>query len=59
MTQLNHKIKSADFETQDQRYQELSPLAKDLIQGLIEVDPEKRLELGEARNHPFLCSIPI
>ena len=42
-----------DYEMYDEIWEEISDDAKDLIQNLLEVDPENRITLREAISHPW------
>ena len=53
---LNNNIKEGEFIKNRKRYQELSPQVKDLIEGLLCKDVDKRLKVQEALNHPWISS---
>jgi serine/threonine protein kinase len=42
------------FEMEDEFWQCVSDEAKDLVRRLLEIDPEKRISLPDAMNHPWL-----
>ena len=48
---LNRKC---EFDLNDQFYQRLSPNARNFLQGLLEIDPTKRMKCKEALDHSFL-----
>lgn len=48
------KIKTAEFSFEDPVWNSVSDLAKDLISGLLTVDPKKRLKIGQVVRHPWL-----
>jgi serine/threonine protein kinase len=52
------KIKTAEFSFDDPVWDSVSDSAKDLITGLLTVDPKKRLKIGQLIRHPWLreCS---
>lgn len=54
MSTLNALIKDGNFMRNRERYRVLSPLAKDLIESLICKDPNRRLTVQQAAEHPWL-----
>lgn len=54
MNQLDGKISEGDFIRNRKRYQALSSLAKDLIEGLMNKDCDNRLTVTQALKHPWL-----
>ena len=54
MNQLNELIREGNFIKNRERYQALSPLAKDLIEGLMWKDVNQRLTVRQAFEHPWL-----
>ena len=54
MNVLNQTIKNGEFDKNHPNYQALSALAKNLIEGLINTDAERRLTVQQALNHPWL-----
>ena len=54
MNQLNELIREGNFIKNRERYQALSPLAKDLIEGLMCKDVNQRLTVRQAFEHPWL-----
>lgn len=48
------KIKTAEFSFEDPVWSSVSDLAKDLITGLLTVDPKKRLKINQVVRHPWL-----
>eukprot|EP00919_Chromeraceae_sp_WS-2016_P054010 GHVR01128209.1.p1 GENE.GHVR01128209.1~~GHVR01128209.1.p1 ORF type:complete len:523 (+),score=110.21 GHVR01128209.1:268-1836(+) len=53
------KIISGKYPTTGPRWEAISPLAKDFVSKLLELDPEKRLSAREALSHPWMrCEAP-
>lgn len=48
---INEQIKNGLYNQSRPEYYKLSEQAKDLIQGLLEVEVDKRLTVGQALNH--------
>jgi len=46
--------RKSEFDLNDQFYQKMSPNAKSFLQGLLEINPNKRMKCNEALEHPFL-----
>lgn len=42
------------YDIEDEFWNCVDDEAKDLVRGLLEIDPEKRLTLQEAKNHKWL-----
>lgn len=52
--QIRKRILKGKFRTQSRAWQSISPSARDLIQKLLETDPNKRLSAEQALQHPWL-----
>ncbi|CAD5207109.1 unnamed protein product [Bursaphelenchus okinawaensis] len=48
------RIRSAEFSFDDPVFENVSDMAKDLITGLLTIDPKKRLTLAELCRHPWI-----
>ncbi|CAG5112744.1 Oidioi.mRNA.OKI2018_I69.chr2.g6939.t1.cds [Oikopleura dioica] len=53
---MKKRIANAEFEFPDREWEMVSDNAKDLIKGLLVVDPEKRMNIEEVMQHPWLIS---
>jgi len=53
---MKKRIASAEFEFPQEEWALVSDNAKDLITGLLTVDPEKRLTISQVLRHPWLVS---
>ena len=51
---LFHKIITGDYEFDDDPWKNISSSAKELIQGLLLVDPKQRTTISQALNSPFI-----
>jgi serine/threonine protein kinase len=51
---LYRKIANAEYEFHPENWAEVSEEAKDLVRGLLTVDPKRRLTVDQALNHPWL-----
>lgn len=58
-TQLFDKIKKGEFQFTSPYWDPISAEAKDLIRGLMTVDPKKRLTAAQALAHPWMKVGPI
>ena len=54
MNALNREIREGTFVKSRERYQALSPLAQDLIEGLMNKDCNTRLTAQQALAHPWM-----
>ncbi|RLN50125.1 hypothetical protein BBJ28_00003901 [Nothophytophthora sp. Chile5] len=52
--EIRQRILKGKFRTQSRAWQAISPSARDLIQKLLETDPDKRFSSEEALQHPWL-----
>ncbi|CEG38642.1 camk protein kinase [Plasmopara halstedii] len=52
--EIRKRILKGKFCTQSRAWQSISPSARDLIQKLLEIDPNKRLSAEQALQHPWL-----
>ncbi|KAJ3085593.1 hypothetical protein HK102_014018 [Quaeritorhiza haematococci] len=52
---LARKIQSANYEFDDPKWEYISESAKDLISKLLVVDPDKRLDIEQTLNHPWIA----
>lgn len=48
------RIKSAEFSFEDPVWQSVSEMAKNLITGLLTIDPNKRITMSELIKHPWI-----
>lgn len=53
---IMERIKLGDFKFEGQQWSAISQPARDLIQGLLTVDPSERLTISEVQNHEWLAS---
>ncbi|KAI1704433.1 protein kinase domain-containing protein [Ditylenchus destructor] len=53
------RIRVAEFSFEDPVWESVSDSAKDLINGLLTVDPKKRLSLSQLAQHPWLVSLGL
>ncbi|XP_028409650.1 ribosomal protein S6 kinase alpha-5-like isoform X2 [Dendronephthya gigantea] len=51
-----NRIKMGDFKFEGQQWSAVSQQARDLIQGLLTVNPSERLTISEVQNHEWLSS---
>ncbi|CAH3043153.1 unnamed protein product [Pocillopora meandrina] len=51
---IMQRITHGDIRFEGQQWESISPAAKDLIKGLLTVDPSKRLKIREVVNHEWL-----
>lgn len=49
-----HKIRAGQFNLDGAEWQQVSESARDLVRGLLTVDPSKRLNMSELLRHPWL-----
>jgi serine/threonine protein kinase/CRP-like cAMP-binding protein len=54
--EIRQRIIKGKFSKQTRTWQSMSPLARDLIEKLLETDPEARLTSAEAMQHPWLAN---
>lgn len=54
MSYLDDKISKGEFLRSRKLYQELSPLAKDFVEGLMNKNVNERLTVSQALKHPWL-----
>lgn len=54
-TELKKMVKSGKF----QKLEKVSPEANDLIQGMLTVDPRKRITINQILSHPWLANINV
>ncbi|CAH0482586.1 unnamed protein product [Peronospora belbahrii] len=52
--EIRKRILEGKYRTQSRAWQFISPSARDLIQKLLEIDPNKRLSAEQAMQHPWL-----
>uniref|UniRef100_M4B4N3 Uncharacterized protein n=1 Tax=Hyaloperonospora arabidopsidis (strain Emoy2) TaxID=559515 RepID=M4B4N3_HYAAE len=52
--EIRKRILQGKFRTQSRAWRSISPSARDLIQKLLEIDPNKRLSAEQALQHPWL-----
>ncbi|CAI5737097.1 unnamed protein product [Hyaloperonospora brassicae] len=52
--EIRRRILTGKFRTQSRAWQSISPSARDLIQKLLEIDPDKRLSAEQALHHAWL-----
>ncbi|CAI5702701.1 hypothetical protein KXD40_003071 [Peronospora effusa] len=52
--EIRKRILKGKYRTQSRAWQSISPSARDLIQKLLEIDPNKRISAEEALQHPWL-----
>lgn len=50
---INKTIRG-DYQLTDLHWQNISPEAKDLVTQLLQGDPDKRMSLTDAMNHPWI-----
>ncbi|KAG6594165.1 CAMK protein kinase [Phytophthora cinnamomi] len=55
--EIRKRILKGKFRTQSRAWQSISPSARDLIQKLLETDPNKRLSAEQALQHPWLRNL--
>ena len=54
VTEMLKKTIEGSYTINDKRWKNISKIAKDFVQGLLENDPEDRISLDEALNHPWM-----
>ena len=52
--EITEKIKKGEFDIESPNFDKISPKAKDLLQKLLTVDVNKRINIKDALNHPWL-----
>ncbi len=55
--EILNQNRACDFDFSQQKYQEISPLALDLLKKMLEKDPSKRISAKKALTHVYFTSI--
>ncbi|XP_046371594.2 MAP kinase-activated protein kinase 5-like [Haliotis rufescens] len=53
-TEMKRKILNGDYEFPEQDWERISESAKDIIRGLLHVDPSQRMTISDLLHHPWL-----
>ncbi|XP_046570131.1 LOW QUALITY PROTEIN: MAP kinase-activated protein kinase 5-like [Haliotis rubra] len=53
-TEMKRKILNGDYEFPEQDWERISESAKDVIRGLLHVDPSQRMTISDLLHHPWL-----